>query len=113
MTFSLAICIIGFFVSYLSLDKVDTVMSMQSQSRFENFAQNCTAIISGALSDPDVQDAENTWILGFLEEGVINPYTQAPLIVEDSPGNLTIEREDGIISRITFYRKNGAAIEWQ
>jgi hypothetical protein len=86
---------------------------MQSSNHFESFAANCVAMIADASADPDIQEPEDIWVLEVLEkEGAVNPYTQQPLVVEDSPGNLTIERENGEITRITFYRKNGAAYEW-
>ena len=40
--------------------------------------------------------------------GLLNPYTKEPFIIEDSPGNITVERKDGLITAIILYHQSGS-----
>jgi hypothetical protein len=58
--------------------------------------------------DLKMSDAE---LLDFISKEwpeLSNPYTKEPFIIEDSPGNITVERKDGLITRIIFYHQNGS-----
>jgi hypothetical protein len=58
------------------------------------------------LGDRKMSDAE-------LEDSIqkghyrLNPYTRGPFIIEDSPGNITVERKDGLITGIILYHLTG------
>jgi hypothetical protein len=44
---------------------------------------------------------------GTVEGGVKNPYTNRPIIMEASPGNFTVQRENGEIIEVFLYHRSG------
>jgi hypothetical protein len=59
------------------------------------------------LGDRKMSDAE---LEDSIQKGhyALNPYTREPFIIEDSPGNITVERKDGLITGIILYHQSGS-----
>jgi len=108
MSFVVLICIIIGFGAYLLIGpKVNTVeVSREFRGEWQNF-------MDGFL-DIDLDEirefSDDELITLFDEENLINPFTNRSLIIEDSPGNITLDREDGKIVWMYFYDQYGSRL---
>ncbi len=104
------VCIVVYVSSFLLIGekkKVQVLGHTRSEWRI------AASWLGGSLydlkySDLKMSDAE---LLDFISKDLpelFNPYTKEPFIIEDSPGNITVERKDGLITEIILYHKNGS-----
>ncbi len=99
----LFVCISIFIWSYVSVGKKIEVVSLSSslEREWRRFAQRAEAFIA----DPEIDFMEQ-----LEAEHFRNPFTKHPVILEDSPGNITVVRENGRIVELKIYRWDGMAL---
>jgi hypothetical protein len=85
------------------------IETLDMNSAWPNYVGSAYSAVSDVESDQDTTDEE---LLDQLKEDeeLINPFTQKVAVLEDSPGNITVIREDGIITGINVYRWDGSVI---
>jgi hypothetical protein len=107
------VCIVVYVSSFLLIGekkKVRVLGHTRSELRFNaSMLSNVLYDIRNGYLNYDLKmsDAE---LLDFISKEwpeLSNPYTKEPFIIEDSPGNITVEREEGLIAGINFYYQTG------
>jgi|GEM_PF-6112372 len=98
-------------IYFLTKDKVSVRIFDQSRYEWDRFTSGCSSL----LSDPDFPSLSieeiNTFFKGEYP-GIHNPYTGAPVIVGDSPGNLSyVQNEEGIFA-FAVYDRTGAEVNF-
>jgi len=103
------VCIAVFVSSYLLMGEKKNVQVLgHTSSDWRSAATLLTAVLWDSvqgnltMSDAELLDSISKEYPNF------NPYTREPFIIEDSPGNITVEREEGLITGIIFYWQTGS-----
>ena len=94
---------IGFSLSYAVVGEKTDVYSIERY-----WPQNFQARLADLFANP-----ENTFSTGeelielFRREGIDNPITKEPIIIEDSPGNIIVEKA-GSMTQVKICLENGS-----
>jgi hypothetical protein len=81
----------GFLLTYVSIGETTEVSSLHRYWP-ANFAAN----LANAFAVPENTFSNGAELIKILEtEGITNPITKEPILLEDSPGNIILERDRG------------------
>jgi hypothetical protein len=102
-----ALCAAGFFLTYAFIGKTIEVNTLHM-----SWPQNFMADLADVLSEPENSFETGEEFAKILDkEGIKNPITKEPILLEDSPGNIILERdEDGFLIKICL--ENGLFYSW-
>lgn len=109
----LFISIIVLAGTYICVGKKVSVEKFSSASyEWRNFYNNTlNSVFSGLRYNEKCTDAEIMEEIKNQEKrGYYNPFTKGPVIIEDSPGNITIVREYGDITAFTSHWRDGTPV---
>ncbi len=97
----LFVCIVISTWSYVMWEKIDVVSFPRGFTReWQSFTRSIELLLA---------KAKDTELMEQLEdEHFRNPFTKHPVILEDSPGNITVVSENGMIVEIKLYRRDGS-----
>jgi hypothetical protein len=105
------VCIVVYVSSFLLIGekKKVQVLGRHPWSEWKNAASMFASSLSD-LRDGDLKMSDAELMDYFFEDHreLSNPYTKEAPIIEDSPGNITVEREEGLITGIILYHQNGS-----
>jgi len=104
------VCIVVYVSSFLLIGEKKKVQVLgYIPFEWSNTATSLAAFWADyGHADLAMSDAE---LLDFISKDLpelFNPYTKEPFIIEDSPGNITVERKDGLITGIILYHQSGS-----
>ena len=100
-----ASCAAGFFLTYAFIGKTIEVNTLHWY-----WPDGFRADLADVLSIPENSFETGEELVKILEkEGIKNQITNEPIILEDSPGNITVEKDAGGI-QIKLYLENGSFI---
>jgi hypothetical protein len=104
------VCIVVYVYSFLNIGEKKKVRVLGHTRSEWNIAASWLGGSLYDLKDSDLKmsDAELVDFISKELPELFNPYTREPFIIEDSPGNITVEREEGLITGIIFYHRNGS-----
>jgi len=96
-------CAAGFFLTYAFIGKTTEVNTLHLY-----WSQSFMANLADLFSIPDNSFETGEELAKILEkEGIKNPITNEPIILEDSPGNIILEKDaDGFLIKVCL--ENGA-----
>ncbi len=107
------VCIVVYVYSFLNIGekkKVRVLGHTRSEWRFNaSMLSNVLYDIRNGYLNYDLKmsDAELLDFISKERPELSNPYTKEPFIIEYSPVNITVEREEGLIAGINFYYQTG------
>jgi hypothetical protein len=97
---------IGFVLTYASIGKTTEVSSLHRYWP-SNFSTNLIDV----FVYPENNFSNGAELIKLLEkEGITNPITKEPILLEDSPGNIILEK-DGDGFRIKLCLENGSFLD--
>jgi hypothetical protein len=104
------VCIVVYVSSFLLIGEKKKVQVLGHTRSAWSIAHTTLAASLYDLKDVDLKmsDAELMDYFFKSHRELSNPYTKEAPIIEDSPGNITVERKDGLITGIIFYHQNGS-----
>ena len=87
----IVLCVTGFGLSYALVGEKTEVFSLEIdwRGKFESDLADLFAIPTNTFSTGE------EFIVLLQREGIDNPITNEPIIIEDSPGNIIFEKSDG------------------
>jgi hypothetical protein len=103
----LFICIHIMISHYIHLGK--KVETVAIKSEWYNFTSSMYFALSDIELKEDTTDRELIDQLTEIED-LMNPFTKKAVVLEDSPGNITVKRKDGLIESIKLYKWDGTFI---
>jgi hypothetical protein len=93
----------GFSLSYALVGERTDVYSVERY-----WPQNFQARLNELFADPDNDFSTGAELIELLRrEGIDNPITKEPIIIEDSPGNIVVEKT-GNVTQAKICLENGA-----
>ena len=102
----LMICLIVGLGVYLHAGEKIQVNSHSSKmySEWSTFRSH----VADIFSEPGLDDLTDDELIElFAENELKNPFTNEPVLIEDSPGNLTVERVNGEFVKMNFIYRDG------
>jgi hypothetical protein len=103
----LFICIFIMIAHYILLGKKAETVAIESEWYF--FISEANDALSDIELKEDTTDRELIDQLTQVED-LKNPFTKKVVVLEDSPGNLTVKRKDCLIESIKLYKWDGTFI---
>ena len=103
-------CATAFVLTYALVGEKTDVYSVERYWR-----QNFQNRISSLFSEPENTFSTEAELIELLQsKGIDNPITNEPIIIEDSPGNIVVEKTGVIdqISQIKVCLENGSLENW-
>ncbi len=97
--------IVGLWVYMNTGEKIEVnTFYSKLESEWKTFRSHAADVFRAE----DVTEFTDDELLTLFENNDLrNPFTLEPVILEDSPGNITVERENGQIIKVNFFRRDG------
>lgn len=96
----------GFVLTYASIGKTTEVSTLH-----RSWPSNFAVALSNVFALPENTFSNGAELIKLLDmEGITNPITNEPILIEDSPGNIILEK-DGDGFRIKLCLENGSFLD--